>query len=82
MEETKRRIGNVINYASDMYEAVKDAEALILVTEWSEFRLPDWSLIRDLMRTHLVLDGRNIYDASEMKEMGFYYYCIGVKTDR
>lgn len=82
MEETKRRIGNVINYASDMYEAVKDAEALILVTEWSEFRLPDWSLIRDLMRTHLILDGRNIYDASEMKEMGFYYYCIGVKTDR
>ena len=82
MEETKRRIGNVINYASDMYEAVKDAEALILVTEWSEFRLPDWSLIRDLMRTHLVLDGRNIYNASEMKEIGFYYYCIGVKTDR
>ena len=82
MEETKRRIGNVINYASDMYEAVKDAEALILVTEWSEFRLPDWSLIRDLMKTHLILDGRNIYNASEMKEIGFYYYCIGVKTDR
>jgi UDPglucose 6-dehydrogenase len=81
MEETKRRIGDVINYASDMYEAVEDADALILVTEWSEFRLPDWFLIKHLMKTPLVLDGRNIYDASEMKEMGFYYYCIGVKTD-
>lgn len=81
MEETKRRIGDVINYASDMYEAVEDADALILVTEWSEFRLPDWFLIKHLMKTHLVLDGRNIYDASEMKEMGFNYYCIGVKTD-
>ncbi|HOB26804.1 MAG TPA: UDP-glucose/GDP-mannose dehydrogenase family protein [Bacteroidales bacterium] len=80
MEETKRRIGDVINYASDMYEAVKDADALILVTEWSEFRLPDWFLIRQLMKKPLVLDGRNIYDASEMKKMGFYYYCIGVKT--
>src|SRR5690606_23548941 len=63
MEETKRRIGDVINYASDMYEAVKDADALILVTEWSEFRLPDWFLIRQLMKKPLVLDGRNIYDA-------------------
>lgn len=79
-EETKRRIGDVINYASDMYQAVEDADALILVTEWSEFRLPDWFLIKHLMKTPLVLDGRNIYDASEMKEMGFYYYCIGVKT--
>ncbi|MDI6834060.1 MAG: UDP binding domain-containing protein, partial [Bacteroidales bacterium] len=70
-----------IHYASDMYEAVEDADALILVTEWSEFRLPDWVLIRQLMKTHLVLDGRNIYDAKEMKEMGFNYYCIGVKTD-
>jgi UDPglucose 6-dehydrogenase len=81
MEETKRRIGDIINYADDMYDAVKDADALILVTEWTEFRLPDWEIIKKLMKSLLILDGRNIYDANEMKEMGFYYYCIGGKTN-
>ena len=77
MEETRRRIGDTIRYAKDIYDAAVDADALLLVTEWKEFRLPSWSAIRKLMNTPLVLDGRNIYDATEIEEHGFVYHCIG-----
>lgn len=77
MEECKRRIGNVIYYACDMYDAVLDADALMLVTEWKEFRLPSWAVIRKTMAQQIVLDGRNIYDKKEMEELGFVYSCIG-----
>lgn len=77
VEETKRRIGDSIHYAKDIYDAVVDADALMLVTEWKEFRLPSWSAIKKLMTTPLVLDGRNIYDIKEMEENGFVYHCIG-----
>lgn len=77
IEESKRRIGETIHYAKDIYDAVVDADALMLVTEWKEFRMPSWSAIKKLMSTPLVLDGRNIYDIKEMEENGFVYHCIG-----
>lgn len=77
MTECKRRIGDTIYYACDMYDAVLDADALMLVTEWKEFRLPSWAVIRKTMAQKIVLDGRNIYDKKEMEEIGFVYSCIG-----
>lgn len=75
--ESKRRIGDRIAYADDIYTAVEHADALLLVTEWKEFRLPAWRMIKEKMRTPLIVDGRNIYDANELQEFGFTYYCIG-----
>lgn len=66
-----------IFYARDMYEAVLDADALLLLTEWKEFRLPSWEVVRKTMNGNLVIDGRNIYDAGELTELGFEYHCIG-----
>ena len=77
IQECKRRIGDTIYYACDMYDAVLDADALMLVTEWKEFRLPSWAVIKKTMAQQVVLDGRNIYDKKEMEELGFVYYCIG-----
>jgi UDPglucose 6-dehydrogenase len=77
MEEAKRLYGDKIHYGKDIYETVVDADALILVTEWKEFRLPSWQVVKRLMATPLILDGRNIYDAKELEENGFAYHCIG-----
>ena len=77
IDECRRRIGESIYYAKDMYDAVLDADALILVTEWKEFRLPSWAVIKKTMEKPVVLDGRNIYDKKEMEEQGFTYHCIG-----
>ena len=77
MQECKRRIGDSIYYAFDMYDAVLDADALMLVTEWKEFRLPSWAVIKKTMAQQIVLDGRNIYEKKEMEELGFTYHCIG-----
>ena len=77
MQECKRRIGDSVYYACDMYDAVLDADALMLVTEWKEFRLPSWAVIRKTMAQQIVLDGRNIYNKKEMEELGFVYSCIG-----
>lgn len=77
MNECRRRIGESIYYAGDMYDAVLDADALLLLTEWKEFRLPSWAVVRKTMRQPVVLDGRNIYDKKEMEEQGFVYHCIG-----
>lgn len=77
MDECKRRIGDVIYYARDMYDAVLDADVLMLITEWKEFRLPSWAVIKKTMNQQIVLDGRNIYDKKEMEELGFIYSCIG-----
>ena len=77
MEECKRRIGDTIYYARDMYDAVLDADVLMLVTEWKEFRLPSWAVIKKTMKQQIVLDGRNIYEKKEMEEQGFIYHCIG-----
>ena len=77
VQECKRRIGETIYYACDMYDAVLDADVLMLVTEWKEFRLPSWAVIKKTMSRQIVLDGRNIYDKKEMEELGFVYHCIG-----
>ena len=77
MNECKRRIGDVIYYARDMYDAVLDADVLMLITEWKEFRLPSRSVIKKTMNQQIVLDGRNIYDKKEMDALGFIYSCIG-----
>ena len=77
MEECKRRISNSISYARDMYEALLDADALLMVTEWKEFRIPSWGVVKKSMKHPLVLDGRNIYDQKELKENGIEYHCIG-----
>ena len=66
-----------IEYAEDMYDAVTGADAMVLVTEWKAFRMPDWGQVRRLMRTPLVIDGRNIYEAAEVREAGFVYEGIG-----
>ena len=77
MNEAKRRIGDCVYYAQDMYDALLDADALLMVTEWKQFRLPAWGVIKKTMRTPVVIDGRNIYDIDELKAMDVTYYCIG-----
>ena len=77
MPECRRRVGDRVEYARDMYDAVVDADALLLLTEWKEFRLPGWNVLKKLMKQCILLDGRNIYDAVELKEQGFVYECIG-----
>ncbi len=77
MTECRRRIGDSVYYATDMYDAALEADALILVTEWKEFRLPSWAVIKKAMRTPVLLDGRNIYEKKEIEELGFTYCCIG-----
>ena len=77
MDECRRRIGDRVRYAIDMYDAVVDADALALLTEWKQFRLPSWNVIHRTMRGNVIVDGRNIYDDAEMREEGFNYHCIG-----
>ena len=77
MEECRRRIGDRVEYCRDKYEAAVDAEALLLVTEWKEFRVPSWEVLKKAMRGRVVIDGRNIYDREEMKRNDFEYECIG-----
>ncbi len=76
-KECKRIMGDSIYYACDMYDAVLDADALMLVTEWKEFRLPSWPVIKKTMASNLILDGRNIYEKNDIEEQGFTYSCIG-----
>lgn len=77
MEECQRRIGDIVQYATDMYDAVVDADALLILTEWKQFRLPSWNVVKKAMKQLVVIDGRNIYEPQEMKELGFDYQCIG-----
>lgn len=77
MKEVKKRIGDTVTYCADLYEAVLNTDALLLVTEWKEFRLPSWRVVKKVMKSPVVIDGRNIYDPQEMAENGFEYYSIG-----
>lgn len=77
MDEAKRRLGDSIEYATDIYDATLDADAVVLVTEWNEFRLPSWSAVKKLVKTPVVFDGRNIYNRSDLEEFGFEYFAIG-----
>ena len=76
MDECRRRVGDKVTYCKDMYEAVVDSDALLLVTEWKEFRMPSWKVLRKTMKGNVIIDGRNIYDKAEA-ENGFVYYKIG-----
>lgn len=77
VEQTRKRFGNEIEYAADKYTAVEGADALLLVTEWKEFRLPDFERMKRLMRTPLLLDGRNIFDREDMRLTDSTYMSIG-----
>lgn len=77
MDECKRRVGDAVTYCDNMYDALDGTEALLLLTEWKQFRLPDWNEVKRRMKRHLVIDGRNIFDAAEMTGYGFEYHCIG-----
>ena len=77
MNECRRRIGDAVTYAKDIYDAALGADALLLLTEWKQFRLPSWEVVRRTMNVPVVFDGRNIYDPSEMKALGFEYFSIG-----
>ena len=77
MHETERRIGRTITYADSSYAALVDADALIVVTDWNEYRHPDFERIRTTLRTPIVVDGRNLYDVHKMRALGFTYASIG-----
>ena len=82
MHEAQRILGDTIEYSQDQYEALIDADCLVLVTEWPEFKFPNFNIVRKLLKEPVVLDGRNIYELAEMKRKGFTYYCIGIDTTR
>ena len=79
MEEAKHMVGNKIEYSTEQYDTLKGVDALILATEWPEFRFPNFEHMAEIMKDKVIFDGRNIYDSSELKEKGFAYYGIGVK---
>jgi UDPglucose 6-dehydrogenase len=79
--EAKKQLGNLVYYASDPYDATKNADCLVLVTEWNDFRSPDWKKIKASMNNPTIFDGRNIYDLKEMKTFGFEYFGIGVNNE-
>ncbi|MBI1222766.1 MAG: nucleotide sugar dehydrogenase [Bacteroidetes bacterium] len=78
MEEAKHMIGNKIEYCAEQYDTLKGVDALILATEWPEFRFPNFEQMTEIMNDKVIFDGRNIYDSSELKDKGFIYYGIGV----
>lgn len=77
MNECRRIIGDKIEYYENKYDALQNVDALILLTEWKEFRLPDWNVVANKMHRKLILDGRNIFDNDDLAEHGFEYHCIG-----
>lgn len=77
MDEAKKYLGEKVKYANDMYDAVLDADALLLVTEWKQFYKPSWGVVARSMKTKVVVDGRNIYNVADMKKFGFDYHRIG-----
>jgi len=77
MEETRRKIGNSIQYANSNYDALEGADALIVVTDWNEYRHPDFGRIKGTLRRPIVIDGRNLYNPAKMKALGFEYDSIG-----
>jgi len=79
MEEAQRRMGDVIEYVNDPYQALNGADCLLLVTEWKEFRVPDLDLMKKMLKRPLIFDGRNIFSAEELREEGFEYFGIGTK---
>jgi UDPglucose 6-dehydrogenase len=81
VKEAKHTLGDTITYAKDQFDALIDADALLVVTEWPEFRSPSFEVVARLLKQKVIFDGRNIYDPTELKQLGFAYHCIGIKTD-
>lgn len=81
MKEAKHTLKDTIEYATDMYDTLNDADALLIVTEWPEFRAPDFDEISKRLKQKTLFDGRNIFDPQDMKKIGYSYYCIGIKTN-
>lgn len=79
MENTKLKFGDKIEYAENMYDCLPEADALVIVTEWNNFRRPDFDKIKQSLKAPLIFDGRNLYDPEAMKNIHFEYYCIGRK---
>jgi UDPglucose 6-dehydrogenase len=77
MHETRRRIGDRIEYAETSYDALTGADALVIVTDWNEYRHPDFTRIKESLKTPVVVDGRNLYEPQKMKRVGFTYASIG-----
>lgn len=80
IKEAQHHFGDKIAYFNDQYEALIDADALALLTEWPEFKFPNFSVMKKLMKHPVIFDGRNVYDADQMAAQGFHYRCIGVPT--
>ena len=80
MDECKRRIGDVVTYCKNMYDAADSADVFALMTEWRQFRMPSWNVIKKVMTGNVIVDGRNIYDRQEIEEQGFMYTRIGEKV--
>ncbi|RZK44296.1 MAG: UDP-glucose/GDP-mannose dehydrogenase family protein, partial [Hymenobacter sp.] len=78
--EARHMLGDTITYAQDKFEALVDADALLVVTEWPEFRSPSFEVVGRLLKQKAIFDGRNIYEPAELKQLGFTYHCIGVRT--
>ncbi|WP_317898361.1 UDP-glucose dehydrogenase family protein [Aurantibacillus circumpalustris] len=81
MHEAQRIIGDTIAYSTDMYDSLNGADALLIVTEWPEFRSPDFEEVTKRLNSKVIFDGRNIFDTNDMKALGYSYYCIGIKTN-
>jgi UDPglucose 6-dehydrogenase len=77
MPNVKKEIGDKIHYCQNMYEALEGADALVIVTEWTVFRTPDFDKMKSLMNANIIFDGRNLFDLDEMKEQGYRYFSIG-----
>jgi UDPglucose 6-dehydrogenase len=82
MHEAERVLGDSIEYCQDQYDALIDADCLLLITEWPEFKFPNFNVVKKLLKNPAIFDGRNIYEIAEMKRKGFAYYCIGVDTSK
>lgn len=79
MDECKHRIGDCVTYCKNLYDAADGADALALMTEWRQFRMPSWNVVKKVMKGNFVIDGRNIYDRTELEDFGFLYTRIGEK---
>jgi len=80
MNNVKQILNGKITLAASQYDAIKDCDALVIATEWSEFRTPDFDRMTSVMKSKVIFDGRNVYDPVQMKELGFYYESIGRRT--
>jgi UDPglucose 6-dehydrogenase len=80
MSEARKVIGNQVEYVDDCYKTLDGASALLIMTEWQEFRDPDFALVKSKLKRPLIIDGRNLFEPADMKALGFEYHSIGRRT--